>query len=377
MNQSGSNYIPKTQNSQGVPQPPPPFSCTFSPNIPELMQQMNISLAISTYQTGKVIFVSPKNRDELIQLPRNFPKPMGIAVRENQMAIALRDEVLFFSNSSGLAQGYPKQPNVYDAFYTPRHSYYTGDVDMHDVDWSEDGFLAVNTRFSCLSKLSDAFSFEPVWKPPFITELTANDKCHLNGMAMEGGKPRFVTALGESDSPGGWRESKANGGIIIDVESGEIVARGLSMPHSPKMYDGQLYVLQSGNGDLTHVDIETGKLENLREMSGFGRGMDRYGDYLFIGLSKLRTTSKAFQDLPISQRSVFAGVYIIYMPTMSSIGFIKYETSVEEIYDIKVIPNAIRPGLLNNIKPEHKLGVSFPGKDVWLPSREEQLPPKQ
>ena len=362
------------QGQSGMQQPPPPFACTFSPNLPELLQQMNSSIAISTYQAGKVILISPKNRDELIQLPRNFAKPMGIAVKGKNMVFALRDEVLILSNSPGLAEKYPKQPGVYDAFFTPRQSFYCGAVDMHDIEWGKDELIGVNTRFSCLVRLSKEYSFEPFWQPPFISELLPEDRCHLNGVAMQDGKPKYVTALGKSDTAAGWRERKANGGIVMDVETGEIILENLSMPHSPKIYDGQLYVLLSGTGELIRVDVENKKYDILKSMEGFVRGMDRYGDYLFIGLSKLRTTSKAFQELPVSQKSVFAGVMVLYMPTFSSVGYIKYESSVDEIYDVTIIPDTVRPGLLNNSKPEFRMVLSYPGKDIWVASPEDQQP---
>ena len=70
---------------------------------------------------------------------------------------------------------------------------------------------------------------------------------------MRDGKPAFVTALAETNSVGGWREDKASSGIVIDVDSGEVMAHGLSMPHSPRLHRGELYVLNSGAGELLHV----------------------------------------------------------------------------------------------------------------------------
>jgi len=347
------------------PQPPPPFSCTYAPNIPELLQQMNISLAISTYQAGKVILISPKNRDELVQLPRNFQKPMGIAVQKNRMAIATSNEITELTNDFRLAKSYPKQPDTYDAMYLPRITYYTGAVDMHDLEWGKDGLWGVNTQFSCLSLVTSDFSFEPKWKPSFISELQPEDRCHLNGVAFKDGVPKFVTALGKTNDRSGWRENKAKGGILMDVESGKVILEGLPMPHTPRIYDDNLYMLLSGTGELVKVNPERGTYDILKELNGFARGMDVFGDYLFIGLSKLRTTSKAFQDLPISKKSVFPGIMVIYLPSASVVGFIKYESSVDEIFDVKVIPNSIRPGILNTQKPEFRRGISTPDFSYW------------
>lgn len=342
-----------------------PFSCTYSPQIPELLQKLNCSLAITTYQAGKVIFISPKDRDHLVQLPRQFSKPMGMALQGNKMALATINEVVVLSNNAELARTYPKQPDVYDGLFIPRAAYFTGEADIHDLHWTSKGLLAVNTRFSCLAYINDENSFTPVWRPDFISNITAEDRCHLNGLALDNNGPRYVTVLGKTDSPQGWRSTKATGGCIIDITSNEVVAENLPMPHSPRLYDGKLYVLLSATGELAEVDVKSKRFKVLKQLDGFVRGLDRMGDYIFIGLSKLRQTSTAFADLPIAKRSIFCGIMVMHLPTASITGFIKYENSVEEIYDVKVLPGMQRPGILNHEKPDFRLAVSTPEKTFW------------
>lgn len=346
-----------------------PFSCTYSPEIPELLQKLNCSLAITTYQAGKVIFISPKDRDHLIQLPRQFSKPMGMAVQGNKMALATVNEVIVFSNNAQLALTYPKQPGVYDALFTPRATYFTGEADIHDLHWTSNGLLAVNTRFSCLAYINDAYSFVPVWKPDFITNITAEDRCHLNGLAFDTSGPRYVTVLGKTDTPQGWRSAKATGGCLLDIASNELVAENLPMPHSPRLYNNKLYVLLSATGELAEVNVKNKTYTVLKQLDGFVRGMDRIGDYIFIGLSKLRQTSTAFADLPIAKRSIFCGIMVMHLPTTSITGYIKYENSVEEIYDIKVLPGMQRPGILNHEKPDFRMAISTPEKTFWGQSK--------
>ncbi len=345
--------------------PLPPFTCSFSSNVPELLLQLKCTLALSTYQAGKVILLSATSDEDLIQLPRNFAKPMGIAIADNKMAVASQDEVTVLANAPGLAPAYPRQPNTYDAFYVPRSTYYTGQVDIHDLEWGGDQLWAVNTLFSCICNIDEDYSFRPIWQPSFIDELNPEDRCHLNGMALVDGKPKFATALGQSNSPQGWRENKANGGVLIDVQTNDLVLQGLPMPHSPRLYNDELYLLLSATGEFVRVDREKGTYEVIHKLDGFVRGMARYDDYLFVGLSKLRKRSTTFQDLPVSEKSVFCGIVIVYLPKVSLYGHIKYENSVEEIYDVKVLPNMIRPGLIGPAKPEHKWSLALPGTTFW------------
>lgn len=344
---------------------PLPFTCSFSPNVPELLTRLNCSIAISTYQAGKIIFISALDAQQLIQLPRSFKKPMGIALHENRMAIATREEVVVLQNVPAVAPHYPKQPNKYDALFMPRAAYYTGEIDIHDLHWTSRGLLAVNTRFSCLSLINDEYSFTPVWKPAFIQVVQPNDQCHLNGLALVGGKPKYVTALGKTDTGGGWRAGKANGGILMDVDSQQIILGSLPMPHSPRLFGNILFALLSATGELIVVDVSSSKYEVVQRFNGFVRGMDQIGEYVFIGLSKLRTSSKAFGDLPIASQSVYSGVAIVHLPTGRMEGYIKYENSVEEIFDIRILPGMKRPGIVNHMKDEHARLITLPNGSYW------------
>lgn len=347
-------------------QPPPPFSCTYSPNIPELLLQLNCSLALSTYQAGKVVFVSPKDENYLVQLPRNFQKAMGISVNGQKMVLATKDEVLVFSNSKELAAHYPRKVQTYDSLFMPRASYYTGAVDIHDIAWGKQGeIFAVNTSFSCLIQIDHNYSFTPYWQPPFISKLASEDRCHLNGMAMKDGMPKYVTAFNQGDSHQSWRETVTTTGILMDVTNNEIIAEGLPMPHSPRLFDGRLLLLLSATGQLAEVDLNTGKYEALYDLGGFVRGMDKYGDYLFIGLSRLRQNSSTFAKLDIAKFANHSGIVVLHLPTMSKVGEIIYQTSVDEIYDIHVLPDMIRPNILNTDRPDYKLGLYTPEATFW------------
>jgi len=352
--------------------PAPPFALQYSPNLPELLNQLNCTLAISTYQAGKVVFISPKDENSLIQLPRTFKKAMGMTVENGKMAVATQDEVIVLVNSPQLADHYPAKKNTYDALFMPRATYYTGEIDIHDLDWGKNGDLfAVNTSFSCLIKIDDNFSFTPVWKPPFIDRLVSEDRCHLNGMAMEDGTPKYVTAFNDGNTRQSWREVVTTGGVLMDVESNEFVARDLPMPHSPRIFDNELYVLFSATGQLARIDKTTGKQDIVCQLDGFVRGLARHGDYAFIGLSKLRKNSSTFAKLDIAKKADHSGIMVIHLPTGAKIGFIKYLSSVEEIYDVQVIPNNVRPGILNTMKPEFRLGLSTPESTYWAQPKQQ------
>jgi uncharacterized protein (TIGR03032 family) len=344
-----------------------PFSCSYSANVPELLSKLNCSLAITTYQAGKVIFLSPKNEDQLIQLPRTFAKPMGIALLEepDKLALACKEEVIVFTNSKELAISYPKNKNIYDALYMPRCTYHIGQLDIHDLCWGNDGLYAVNTLFSCIMKIDENFNFIPFRIPPFIKGLSSEDKCHLNGMAMENGKPKYATAFNQGNTYQSWREGVTTDGVLIDLESNEVIVKNLRMPHSPRIFNNELYLLFSATGEVVKIDKATGGFEQITRVEGFVRGMAYYKDFLFVGLSKLRQNSSTFAKLEIAKKANYAGIVIIHLPTGSIAGEIKYHASVDEIYDIQVLPDKLRPNIFNTIQQDYKKGLSIPGSTYW------------
>ena len=349
--------------------PPPPFALRHTSQLPELLHQLGVTIALSTYQAGKLIFLSAVNENKIIQLPRSFAKPMGIAEdpATDRLAIACRDEVVVLRNSAELAQHYPKAPGRYDAMYMPRATYHTGGLDVHDLRFGDGGasLYAINTRFSCLVKLDDQFSFTPVWHPRFIDKLASEDRCHLNGMAMRDGKPAYATAFSETNTPQGWRPTVTTSGVIIDVASGETISRGVAMPHSPRFFDGQLYVLQTALGEVAQVDLNTGKLTTVCHIGGFVRGLAKVGDYLLIGTSKLRQNSSTFAKLDFAKGADRAGIVVVHLPTGAKVGELVYASSVDEIYDVHVLVGKRRVNVLNTLTDDYKAGLTTPTATYW------------
>lgn len=343
----------------------PPFSCIYSPQLAELIVQLGCSLALSTYQAGKVLLVS-SDGEKLTQLPRTFDTPMGMVYDAPRLAVACKHEVMLLTNDPRLGWAYPRKPKHYDAFFVPRSSHYCGQLNIHDIAFAPNGnVVGVNTLFSCLFELDEQFSFRPVWQPPFISELAPEDRCHLNGLALVEGKPKYVTALGTANSAGGWRTDKLSGGILMDVETNEIILRDLPMPHSPRVLDGELYVLLSATGEMAKVDVAKGRYEVVCQIPSFIRGFARYGDYVFIGCSRLRKTH-TFGDLPLAKNpDVYCGAAVVHLPTGALVGNLRYVNSCEEIYDVQVLPGIRRPGILGIAAPHYKEALSLPETTYW------------
>ncbi|MEO9484988.1 MAG: TIGR03032 family protein [Ekhidna sp.] len=342
-----------------------PFEYQHTRSFAQILHSLKSSLVLSTYQTGKIVMFSPKDDQAMIQLPRSFRKPLGVAVHDKHLAVACLDEIVLTHRSQNAAKTYPKKPDVYDSIYLPRSTHYTGAVDTHDISYGKGGLWAVITEFSCIAQIDPRYSFLPKWKPFFISEVTPGDKCHLNGMAMKNGLPKFVTALGKSDMPGGWRENKLTGGILMDVDSQEILLDGLAMPHSPRLIGEDIYYLQSAVGELWKYHLPSGSNEKICEVPGFARGMSFYQNFLFIGLSKIREESKDFGMMPIASKKPIPGVAIVNLRAKKVEGLLEYKGAVRELYDVQVLPGIQRPNILNADEEIHSRAIITPQRIFW------------
>lgn len=325
----------------------PPLRSSHSTSFPILLKELGLSVFVTTYQAGKLVMLRAEG--ELLNTHfRGFSSPMGLAIDDHRLAMGTPGHVWLFQNVPAVGRRREPEGRL-DACYLPRSSHCTGNILVHEMAWSGDELWIVNTRFSCLCTLDRFHSFVPRWKPPFVTALAPEDRCHLNGVGLRDGRPRYVTMHGQADSPAGWREHKAQGGVLMDVSCNEIINSSLSMPHSPRWHNGQLWVLESGAGKVGVIDSRTGRFETVASLPGFTRGLDFYGDYAFIGLSQVRETA-VFSGIDITDRlsERSCGVWVLNVTTGQTVAFVKFEDAVQEIFAVQVLQGFRFPDVIND-----------------------------
>ncbi len=308
----------------------------------------HISLAVTTYQTNRLFLLGLKADGVLSGFERLFDRPMGLHAAAGRLTMATRFQL--WQLDDVLPSG--RTHEGYDALFVPHRATTTGEVDAHDVAVGADGRVVfVNTLYSCLATTSEHYSFKPLWKPPFISALVPEERCHLNGLAMRDGQPAYVTAVSRSDVVAGWRERRADGGVVVDVASGEVVCGGLSMPHSPRWHRGRLWVLNSGTGELGWIDLQAGRFEPVAFVPGYGRGLAFHDRYAVVGLSKPRE-DRVFAGLPLDARLrqkdavPRCGLYVVDLDTGMTVHWLQFEGVVTELYDVQVLEGVRRPTAL-------------------------------
>ncbi|MES0828510.1 TIGR03032 family protein [Ruegeria sp. SCP11] len=339
---------------------------SISAGLADRLGGLGLSIAFSSYQSGFLYIVGVKPGGGINIHQMAFPRPMGIHRHgAHGLSLAADDQILHLQN---VLEPQERVNDLFDAAFMPRQSEFTGRLDLHDLGIDASGrAIFVNTRYNCLATPDPRHSFREVWRPPFISSLVDEDRCHLNGLAMKDGYPRYVTAVSRSNTIDGWRDRRADGGIVIDVQTGDIVCDNLSMPHSPRWHDGRLWLLNSGRGELGTVEFDRngkGRFEPHVFCPGFARGLAVHGRYAFVGLSKPRY--KRFEGLELEARlaeadsAPWCGLQIIDLETKACVDWLRIDGAVAEIYDLELLPGHLCPMAAAPGTPEAATLITLP-----------------
>jgi uncharacterized protein (TIGR03032 family) len=366
------------------------------------LQDERVSLAVCLYQSNAIVTLgvtldsSPEGLKFGV-IPSvwisDLPRVMSIA----QQASRKRDSDIWVGHMGQFSR-FVLQPDPlpdsdirtrtpFDGHYCPRESRIVNNVDIHDSVVLDDGagndeIYFVNSRYSCVCSFSKHSSFRVVWRPPWITATVPEDRCHLNGLCAYQNKLKYVTAASRNDLQDGWRNHRRDGGVLYDIENKTIVCAGLSMPHSPRVHEGRVWVLNSGTGYLGYVDFEKtvtmkttiGGEETVRPfvpktfIQGFARGLDFVGTrYAVVGCSIDRHVSR-FQGLALGEKLAAeglharCGVFIVDLRSFGVIHNVTFETSFTEMYDVAVLPGISRP-VFNSVGFSEEIVVEEEGKE--------------
>ena len=342
----------------------PVFRLSTSRGFESWLASQNASIVFTTYTVGKIFFVGMKRDRKLWVFNRDVGRCLGVACNNADLWLASDAQIYRFRNA--VTEQQPRPSGDLDAVYIPQLAYFTGDLDTHDVAIDGHGQVVfVNTRFNCLATVSDTHSFRALWMPPFISRLAAEDRCHVNGVALVDGRPKYVTCVSKTDVFEGWRDHRRDGGIVMDVETGEIACSGLSMPHSPRWNGGKLWVLNSGTGELGTINLAARSFEPLCFCPGFLRGLAFVGDrFAIVGLSKPRK-DREFSGLPLDdglrRREISArcGLYVIDITTGDIAHSVTIEGIVTELYDVALIRGVVQPSMVGLNSEEQKTTISI------------------
>jgi uncharacterized protein (TIGR03032 family) len=349
---------------------PAPTSISASRGLADWLVTHRISLALTSYQTGQLMLIGVLPRGRLSVYQRNFVRAMGLCANPQRIYVSAIAQLWRLENVLGPEQIANKQ---FDRLYVPRNAQTTGDLDIHEIAVDRDERVVfVNTKYSCLATFDPVHSFRPLWKPNFISKLAPEDRCHLNGLAMQNGQPKYVTAVSRSDVVDGWRERRHEGGIIIDVETDRIVTQDLSMPHSPRLAGGNLWVLDSGRGYLCRVDAANGTIDRVAFCPGFSRGLSFWRHFALVATSLSRESS--FRGLELEDNikardgEPRCGAFIVDTRNGDILHWIRFEGAVRELFDAAFIPGVRAPMCVGLASSEMRTLTTFEAEQPVSPA---------
>lgn len=344
-----------TQNSYLLDQSPPPAPAGLPPSdntiigvskgLRAWLVANKLSFAVSSYQSGKLFLVGAMPNGTVSVHQQIYTRAMGLCWSGNQLFLASRSEIWRLEN---VLRPSELHSHTFDVLLVPRAAEFTGNIDVHEIAVDGRGdLILVDTLHSCLATLDRVHSFRPLWKPSFISELMPEDRCHLNGLGMCDGLPKYVTAVGQTDVADGWHGRPLPRGVVIDVQTDRIITDELSMPHSPRVANDTLYALDSGRGFLVEINAVSGKIKDIAFCPGFLRGLAIAGNFALVTVSKPRYGG--FRDLPIESELLarratpMCGVLIIDLATGEIVEWLRLEGDVQELFTVEILPGITCP----------------------------------
>ena len=351
--------------SAAAPQPAAPApgdtKISVSRGLAGWLERTRCSLAFTSYQTGQLFLVGRLPEGKISFHQQNYVRAMGVHATPQRLYLGSLFQIWRLEN---VLAPHERANAHFDRLYVPRNAQTTGDVDVHELAVDRAGRVVfVNTKYSCLATMSVTHGFRPIWKPPFISRLAAEDRCHLNGLAMKDGVPAFVTAVSRSDLLNGWRDRRHEGGVLIEVATDRIVTDQLSMPHSPRIAEDGIWLLDSGRGMLARVDPKTGAKEDVAFCPGFLRGLSLHAGHAIVTVSKPRDgafAGLALQDeLARRDGEPWCGVCIVDLRSRDIVEWIRFGGEIKELFDVAIIPGVACPMALGIASPDIESMITF------------------
>lgn len=282
---------------------------------------LDISLIVSTYWGNQVFVIADGKLSKV-----GSDRPKGIYYKSPWLKIATWNNIWTFREYTSVDIT-SQISGEHDTVFLPKKFEETGDIGSREIA----GESIAASKLSCLVTLDDYYSVRPIWKPKWIDRVVAEDRCHVNGIALDKNFGLgYVTALGINNKKDGWRTEPA-GGCVIDAKTGLVIVDNLRMPHSPRLYQEQLWVCDSMRGELSIIDVKTKKRHPFVKFPEFVRGLAFWGDRAIVGLSQMRYTKLGWAAGPGQ-----CGLAAVNLNTAKIEAILPLDAN--EVFDVQVLP---------------------------------------
>ena len=164
------------------------------------------------------------------------------------------------------------------------------------------------------------------------------DSGHVNSIFRRGDQ-LVVSLLGGSSRYGAYTAMVDEGrGLVVDVETGRVLASGLRSPHNPYRLGNSWLVCESGPHRLSEF-VPGSPVERRREieLAGWTRGLDVAEEVIFVGES----AGRSFDGAPAT-----SSVALVDRSTFSLRE--RWDVPCEQIYDVLVVPRSVRDMVLGH-----------------------------
>lgn len=277
-----------------------------------------------------------------------LPHPSGIAFdclrRELHVASTRNPNqiVSFLPVTNSLSRGDAQRPSVESKPLIPRStSFLPGCFYLHDLAMIGGTLHANSVGQNTVVRL-DGASAEAVWWPRSMerdgTPIVDRNYIQLNsiaaGSSVEGSFFSASSVQPEHRRPGQLSYPVDGRGVIFSGATREVYTTGLTRPHSARFYGPDLWVNNSGYGEIGRAP--NGGFEPLLRLPGWTRGLCFAGNIGFVATSRVLPRFKRYAPGLDIEKST-CGIHAIDMGTMKVLGRISWPAG-NQIFAVEPVP---------------------------------------
>lgn len=325
-----------------------------------VLEKLNVTLLITREYEHLVMALNVK-KNKLRQSFIHLPHPSGLAVdaKTNKVYVAATRnpnqiiELAIASNPINKLQEKILMPS--------RVKYYGGSYYFHDLAFINGSLYAnsVGKNSIIMVDFISSKSDRAVWSPLPEKENVRNH-IQLNSIAANKSlADSYFSASAEKPGkykPGDLKFPVDRKGVIFQGKDKKVVARGLTRPHSARLFRNKLWVNNSGYGEFGC--IENGKFSSFVKLPGWTRGLCFKDNVAFVGVSKVIQKFKIYAP-GIKEKQQQCAVYAIDMRTKKIIGNMEWDYG-NQIFGLETInADSCKGFIFTNISPSTEQEMKF------------------
>jgi uncharacterized protein (TIGR03032 family) len=331
----------------------------------KLIHRLGITLIISREYENLLISLAPENK-KLKQGFFHLPHPSGIAIdrRSRRVYVAATrnpNQIIEFKPAKNVLKHSSAHKNKNKKYLMPtRAKFFSGSYYFHELAFIGKHLYgnAVGLNSVVKININNGAQDKPIWWPKCVEDAKGKPRSEVNYIQLnsiaagETIAGSFFSASSESirgKRPGDPNYPVKGKGVIFSGKNRKVFCRGLTRPHSARLYKNKVLVNNSGYGEIG--GITKGKFVPYVSLPGWTRGLCVIGNIALVGVSRILPRFKSYAP-GLKGLDGECSVYAVNLETKKIVGSVNFPNG-NQIFAIESMPSKITSGFFYENIPQN------------------------